>query len=112
AGVVAVAGGGGVTERAPGRYAAAREDAAQVDGLVAEVRRQHGPVGGVLHLAPVGGPGVAVASLTADQWSARLGHDVKGLFHLLRAVGADLAARPRGFVAAVTGQDGAFGRRR
>src|SRR5262249_42954473 len=62
--VVAVARGAEVTERAPGRYAAALEDAAQVDRLVAEVRRQHGPVGGVLHLAPVGGPDVAVASLT------------------------------------------------
>jgi NAD(P)-dependent dehydrogenase (short-subunit alcohol dehydrogenase family) len=106
--VVVVSAASEFAERGSGRYALALEDPGQVGRLVEEVRRRHGPIGGILHLSPLG-HGADVEMLDACGWQARLGRQVKGLFHLVRAAGKDIQSTAGGFVAGVTGLDGAFG---
>ena len=78
---------------ADGIYAADLADAAQVEALVQRVRRDHGRIGGVVHLLPLR-PVAAVQDLSAAVFGRLLNEEVKGLFYLLRSAAADLKAVP------------------
>ena len=76
---------------ADGIYAADLADAAQVEALVQRIRRDHGRIGGVVHLLPLR-PVAAVQDLSAAAFGRLLNEEVKGLFYLLRSAAADLKA--------------------
>jgi acyl transferase domain-containing protein/NAD(P)-dependent dehydrogenase (short-subunit alcohol dehydrogenase family)/NAD(P)H-dependent flavin oxidoreductase YrpB (nitropropane dioxygenase family) len=95
-------------EMEPGRYRAALHDPDCASRLVAHIRQVHGPIGGILHLAPLA-DAPAFAEMDLAGWRARLAHDVKSLFYLARAAGADLQAERAAVVLAVTGLGGQFG---
>ncbi len=64
-------------------------DAEAVEGLVARVIEEHGPLCAIVHLLPLAGaPALEAMDLAA--WRARLRRDVKSLFYLSRAAGAGL----------------------
>jgi acyl transferase domain-containing protein/NAD(P)H-dependent flavin oxidoreductase YrpB (nitropropane dioxygenase family)/NAD(P)-dependent dehydrogenase (short-subunit alcohol dehydrogenase family) len=82
----------------PGVVAGAPEHREAAENLIAEQRRKHGSIAGILHLQPL-------ADWTNISWQRRLALETKGLFHLAKAAG-----RQRGTVLfAATGMGGDFG---
>jgi NAD(P)-dependent dehydrogenase (short-subunit alcohol dehydrogenase family)/acyl carrier protein len=69
----------------------------QIAETIAHVCAAHGTPGALLHLLPLK-PCADLDSLTTDAWRARVSADIKTLYSLIRAIGADLAkaGRPRG----------------
>ncbi len=95
----------------PGRFTSALASPADVTELVDLVRREHGPIGGLVHLLPLG-PAPRAAEMDGGAWRERLRQDVKSLFHLAQALDADLkrAAQAGGAcLIAATGMGGSFG---
>ncbi len=99
-------------EYGPRLYEADLASPESVDRLVALIRQLQGPIGGLIHLGPLGRPSdldQAVEAIGLAEWRARIGREVKGLFHLVRAAAADLrlaAGGPSGLVVAATGMGG------
>jgi acyl transferase domain-containing protein/NAD(P)H-dependent flavin oxidoreductase YrpB (nitropropane dioxygenase family)/NADP-dependent 3-hydroxy acid dehydrogenase YdfG len=84
-------------------------DANAVASFVDSVRLKHGPIGGIIHLAPLR-PCDDVEEMDDAAWHAHLRNDVRALHNLARASAADLvrAERSRWLVAA-TQLGGSFG---
>lgn len=101
--LVRLGGGNGVVEQ--GVYQANLADPAVVAELVASVRQQQGPIGGLLHLLPLR-QGTEFEKMDLATWRDRLRCEVKSLFYLARAAAADLKqvaqAEGAGLVAATT----------
>jgi acyl transferase domain-containing protein/NAD(P)H-dependent flavin oxidoreductase YrpB (nitropropane dioxygenase family) len=72
-----------------GVYEADLGDATAVGELVASIRAAEGPIGGILHLLPLRQDG-GVSPLELASWRQSARQDVKSLFHLARAVSAEL----------------------
>jgi NAD(P)-dependent dehydrogenase (short-subunit alcohol dehydrogenase family) len=72
-------------------------DAVSVARFVELVRRQQGPIAGIIHLSPLKA-GTNFEEMTHGDWQIRLREDVKSLFYLAKAAGGDLnqAARAGG----------------
>ncbi|HVD76438.1 MAG TPA: SDR family NAD(P)-dependent oxidoreductase, partial [Vicinamibacteria bacterium] len=94
----------------PAIYRADLADAGAVARLVEQVRRDHGPLGGIVHLLPL-----AVRedfdAMDLAGWRAALARDVKSLFHLARAAAPDLKQAGTGrdaWVLAATTMGGAY----
>jgi NAD(P)-dependent dehydrogenase (short-subunit alcohol dehydrogenase family) len=74
---------------AQGVYAADLADPAQVEAVLQRIRRDHGRIGGVVHLLPLR-PVPPVQDLAAEAFNRLLNEEVKGLFYLLRSASGDL----------------------
>jgi acyl transferase domain-containing protein/NAD(P)H-dependent flavin oxidoreductase YrpB (nitropropane dioxygenase family)/NAD(P)-dependent dehydrogenase (short-subunit alcohol dehydrogenase family) len=81
----------------PDGYAADLADQAQVEALVERIRRDHGRIGGVLHLLPLR-PVPPVHALSAEDFGRLMNEEVKGLFYLLRHASSDLRSAPGSWV--------------
>jgi acyl transferase domain-containing protein/NAD(P)H-dependent flavin oxidoreductase YrpB (nitropropane dioxygenase family)/NAD(P)-dependent dehydrogenase (short-subunit alcohol dehydrogenase family) len=94
----------------PGVYQADLTDVSAVALLVEHVRREHGPVAGILHLLPLGDhPAFETMDLSA--WRAALRRDVKSLFYLAREAARDLkqaGERGEGWLLAATAMGAAY----
>jgi len=84
---------------AQGIYAEDLTDPARVQDLITRIRRDHGAIGGVIHLLPLR-PVPAMQDLTAPAFDRLVDQEVKGLFYLLRYAAADLKGSPGAWVAA------------
>src|SRR5262249_48531814 len=88
-------------------------DPALMDARVAALAAEHGPVSGIVHLAPLSRRSVATS---LAEWRAMTAVDVKSLYHLLHVCAADLVrAAGKGqawglAAAAMGGRYGAGGR--
>jgi acyl transferase domain-containing protein/NAD(P)H-dependent flavin oxidoreductase YrpB (nitropropane dioxygenase family)/NAD(P)-dependent dehydrogenase (short-subunit alcohol dehydrogenase family) len=67
-------------------------DPSAIDELVKRLRREHGPITGVVHLAPLR-PAPPWNEWDFNAWQRRLAVETQSLFHFARAVGADLKNR-------------------
>jgi NAD(P)-dependent dehydrogenase (short-subunit alcohol dehydrogenase family) len=85
------------SEAPPDGYAADLADQAQVEALVERIRRDHGRIGGVLHLLPLR-PVPPVHALSAEDFGRLMNEEVKGLFYLLRHASSDLRSAPGSWV--------------
>jgi acyl transferase domain-containing protein/NAD(P)-dependent dehydrogenase (short-subunit alcohol dehydrogenase family) len=74
---------------ADGLYSADLADQAQVEALLQRIRRDHGRIGGLMHLLPLRQV-PPLQELSAETFTRLLGEEVKGLFYLLRHASADL----------------------
>jgi NAD(P)-dependent dehydrogenase (short-subunit alcohol dehydrogenase family) len=85
-------------------FCADLSDAAQVAGLVENLRTRHGRVAGILHLLPLRDWG-------GLPWQRRLALETKGLFQLAKAAGSELrlAGQPQAILLAATALGGDFG---
>ena len=64
-------------------------DSGSVRAVLDHIRKDHGEIGGIVHLRPVSdAPGVA--DLDPSGWREQTGAEVKGLFYLLRYAAGDL----------------------
>ena len=72
-----------------GVYAADLADPDQVEALLQRIRRDHGRIGGVVHLLPLRSV-PPVQDLSAAEYGRLLNQEVKGLFYLLSSASADL----------------------
>ena len=94
------------SEPDPGTYHADLTDPDAVAELLRRVREEHGPVGGLIHLAPL------AEAVEGEPWDHRAWRDVKALYLLARALGDELRQSGRdgkAFLLAVTGLGGGFG---
>jgi NAD(P)-dependent dehydrogenase (short-subunit alcohol dehydrogenase family) len=73
----------------PGVYRADLTDPAGVTLLLEHIRREQGPIGGLLHLLPLA-EHAAFEDMDLAAWRASLRRDVKSLFYLAREAGRDL----------------------
>ena len=73
----------------PGIYQADLTDAGTAGRLVDLVRREHGPIGGIVHLLPLA-EREHFEAMDLAGWRAALARDVKSLFHVARASAHDL----------------------
>jgi NAD(P)-dependent dehydrogenase (short-subunit alcohol dehydrogenase family) len=98
------------TPAEPGVHRANLGDAAGVALLMEQLRRDEGPVGGIVHLLPLAGqPDFEAMDLAA--WRAALRRDVKSLFYLAREAGRDLkqaAGDRNAWLLAATPMGGAY----
>jgi acyl transferase domain-containing protein len=76
-------------------YRADLTDPAQVAALCDLVRRDLGPIGGLVHLLPLF-PRAEFEAMDLAAWRAALAHDVKSLFHLAKAAAHDLKTSGNG----------------
>ena len=77
--------------------------------LVAVVRQQHGAIGGIVHLLPLG-DGMDFQAMDIGAWRDRLRREVKSLFYLARAAAEDLkqaGEAERAWLIAATAMGGA-----
>lgn len=72
-----------------------------VTQLVAQIREEYGPIGGLVHLLPLAGM-PPFEELDLPAWQAYLRRDVKTLFFLARVAAAELLTAPQAFVVAAT----------
>lgn len=72
-----------------------------VTQLVAQIREEYGPIGGLVHLLPLAGM-PPFEELDLPAWQAYLRRDIKTLFFLARAAAAELLTAPHAFVVAAT----------
>src|SRR5262249_22146181 len=81
------------------------EPAAALD----EIRAAHGPIEGILHLAPLETV-TTLADETLESWQTRINREIRALDLLIRCAGRDLedAGRGRAVVMAATSMGGAF----
>ena len=87
-------------------YHADLTDPEAVADMLHRVREEHGPVSGLIHLAPV------AEAVEGEAWDRRAWRDVKALYLLARALGDDMRKSGRdgkAFLLAVTGLGGGFG---
>ncbi len=75
--------------------------------LLDALRREHGPVRGLVHLAPLAGA-PALAELDLAAWEQRIGLETGSLFRLLQLLAEDLQAGPDSVVLAATAMGGCF----
>ncbi|MPY88885.1 MAG: SDR family oxidoreductase [Luteitalea sp.] len=83
----------------------------RVARVLEEIRREHGPIGGILHLLPLS-PCQSLDELSLDAWRARVGQDIKSLYALVRAARPDFERGEPGrgaFLAAATSMGGWLG---
>jgi NAD(P)-dependent dehydrogenase (short-subunit alcohol dehydrogenase family)/malonyl CoA-acyl carrier protein transacylase/acyl carrier protein len=83
----------GAESASEGIYVADLSDHAQVEALLARIRRDCGQIGAVLHLLPLR-PMPSMKDLSAEEFGRVVNQEVKGLFYLLRSAAADLRAVP------------------
>jgi acyl transferase domain-containing protein/NAD(P)-dependent dehydrogenase (short-subunit alcohol dehydrogenase family) len=86
-------------------------DPAQVESLIATIRRQIGPIGAIIHLLPLRATQPALQS-SLDEWRELVRLDVRSLYALARAAENDLKQTGRAggaLFAAITARGGAFG---
>jgi acyl transferase domain-containing protein/NAD(P)-dependent dehydrogenase (short-subunit alcohol dehydrogenase family) len=79
-----------------GIYVADLADPVQVDALLDRIRRDHGRIGGVVHLLPLRTV-PPVQDLSAATFGRLVDQEVKGLFYLLRFASSDLKSTPGGW---------------
>jgi len=100
---------GGAATRDEGAIAIDLADPVRVSSVLDQIRRAHGPIGGLLHLLPLGtdpDPG----AIDAAAWNDRLTLEVRSLFLLGRALRPDFReAGPTGRLVAATAMGGAYG---
>ncbi len=107
--VLLTAGSGGA-KGSENRYAAELTSRKGVQALLDAVRQRHGPIGSLLHLAPLQG-GRTFESMDLRSWRDSFNEDLIGLFHLMQALHEDLAAVARvggACLLAATGMGGSF----
>ncbi len=80
---------------------------ADPQSLLDALRREHGPVRGLVHLAPLAGA-PALAELDLAAWEQRIGLETGSLFRLLQLLAGDLRAGPDSVVLAATAMGGCF----
>ena len=81
-------------------------DPEAVADMLRQVREEHGPVSGLVYLAPL------AEAVEGEAWDRRAWRDVKALYLLARALGDDLPRSGRtgkAFLLAATGLGGGFG---
>ncbi len=101
----------GVTSTAPDSFTVDLADPDAVSASVDLIRSAHGRISGLVHLLALR-PGSPWQDLDLAGWKRRLGEEVKGLYHLARAAGADLKASGLegcGWLLASTALGGEFG---
>ena len=89
-----------------GAFHADLTDPEAVADVLRRVREEHGPVSGLIHLAPL------AEAVEGEAWDRRAWRDVKSLYLLARALGDDLRQSGRdgkAFLLAATGLGGGFG---
>jgi acyl transferase domain-containing protein/NAD(P)H-dependent flavin oxidoreductase YrpB (nitropropane dioxygenase family)/NAD(P)-dependent dehydrogenase (short-subunit alcohol dehydrogenase family) len=89
-----------------GAFDADLTDPEAVANLLRRVREEHGPISGLIHLAPM------AEAVEGEAWDRRAWRDVKALYLLARALGDDLRRSGRdgkAFLLAATGLGGGFG---
>ncbi|MGA2135037.1 MAG: SDR family NAD(P)-dependent oxidoreductase, partial [Bryobacteraceae bacterium] len=86
-------------------------DPAAVESLIGGIRKQHGPVGAIIHLLPLK-RGAAPEKTTFAEWRGLVRADVRSLYLLARASENDLkqtGAAGGAMLAAITARGGVFG---
>ena len=81
-------------------------DPEAVAGMLRRLREEHGPIAGLIHLAPL------AEAVEGEAWDRRAWRDVKSLYMLARALGDDLPRFGRdgkAFLLAATALGGGFG---
>ena len=89
-----------------GAFHADLTDPEAVADMLRRVREEHGPVSGLINLAPL------AEAVEGEAWDRRAWRDVKSLYLLARALGDDLRQSGRdgkAFLLAATGLGGGFG---
>ena len=89
-----------------GAFDADLTDPEAVANMLRRVREEHGPVSGLIYLAPL------AEAVEGEAWDRRAWRDVKSLYLLARALGDDLNQSGRdgkAFLLAATGLGGGFG---
>ena len=82
------------------------QDPEAVADMLSRVREEHGPVSGLINLAPL------AEAVEGEMWDRRAYRDVKSLYLLARALGDDIRQSGRdgkAFLLAATGLGGGFG---
>ncbi|HEY63310.1 MAG TPA: SDR family NAD(P)-dependent oxidoreductase [Caldilineae bacterium] len=100
----------GAAREAGDQYMADLTSPERVQALLAEIRQAHGPIGGLLHLAPLKGAR-AFDDLDLASWRAALQGDLVSLFLLIQGLHDDLVAAAQAGGAcllAATGMGGTF----
>jgi acyl transferase domain-containing protein/NAD(P)H-dependent flavin oxidoreductase YrpB (nitropropane dioxygenase family) len=95
----------------PESYEVDLTEPSAIEAVIGHIRRELGPIGGVVHLIPLRARATADA-LDPGSWREGVAVDIEGLFHLVRACGADIrqaGVGHSGFVVAVTAMGGRFG---
>ena len=90
----------------PGAFHADLTDPEAVADMLRRVREEHGPISGLIHLAPL------AEAVEGEAWDRRAWRDVKSLYLLARALGDDLRQSGRdgkAFLLAATALGGGFG---
>src|SRR5262249_52355386 len=85
-------------------------DPALLDARIAALAAEHGPVSGIVHLAPLSRHHTPT---TLAEWRSMTAVAVKSLYHLLHTCAADLvraAAKGQAWVLAATAMGGSYGR--
>ncbi|HTQ57211.1 MAG TPA: SDR family NAD(P)-dependent oxidoreductase [Bryobacteraceae bacterium] len=85
-------------------------DPAAVESLLAGIRKQHGPIGAIVHLLPL--RSVPAETAVFAEWRDRVRADVRSLYLLARACENDLKQTGRAggaLLAAITARGGVFG---
>jgi NAD(P)-dependent dehydrogenase (short-subunit alcohol dehydrogenase family)/acyl carrier protein len=97
-------------EDGEGRYVSALSSLEDAGELVELIRRQSGPIGGVVHLHPLT-PAPSMEDLDLEAWKDRIHAETKSLFYLAKAASAELqgaAAEDGACLVAATAMGGAF----
>ena len=92
--------------RDPGAFHGDLTDPEAVADMLRRVREEHGAVSGLIYLAPL------AEAVEGEAWDRRAWRDVKALYLLARALGADLphaGKSGKAFLLAATGLGGGFG---
>ena len=93
--------GAQLAQVAPNAYQANLMHPDVVTQLLAQIREEYGPIGGLIHLLPLAGM-PPFEELDLPAWQAYLRRDVKSLFYLARAAAAEILSAPNAFVVAAT----------
>ncbi len=70
-------------------YFADFTDPLAIEGVIEEIRRDHGGVAGLLHLRPMAAA-AALRDTNMDEWRSRLKAETKSLFYLAKALSEDI----------------------
>ncbi len=101
---------GGGEGRTGSRFTADLGDEIPVANALDEIRRAHGRIAGIIHLAPLAHSG-ELERMDLAAWRRRLSVEITGLFHLARAARGDLgrAELRNAILFAATGMGGDLG---
>ncbi len=97
-------------EDGEGRYVSALSSREEAGELMELIRRQSGPIGGIVHLHPLT-PVPSMEDLDLEAWKDRINAETKSLFYLAKAASAELreaAAADGACLVAATAMGGAF----